>query len=113
MADKQNKTIVISLRLTHDEFSPFIKQIEESKLSKSAFFRNLVVDKTGSINIVVRDTANLLYLFNKCSNNINQLAMKVNSAHKNGTISDRKYSLFLNALLHIETLMKKAVEDAD
>lgn len=113
MAAKQKKEIVVSLRITPDEFSPFEKQIKESQLSRSAFFRKLVLDKQGSINIEVKDTSQLLYLFNKSSNNINQLALKVNVSHKNGTISDRKYTLFLNALLNIEALMKKAVEDAD
>jgi hypothetical protein len=113
MAAKQNKEVVISLRITPDEFSPFAKQIEESKLSRSAFFRKVVLDKSSFINIEVKDTRKLLYLFNKSSNNINQLALKVNVAHKNGKISDRKYSLFLNALLNIESLMKKAVEDAN
>ncbi|MGN2498889.1 plasmid mobilization protein [Serratia nevei] len=113
MAVKQNKEIVVSLRITSDEYSPFEKQIKESKLSRSAFFRKLVLDKKDFINIEVKDTKQLLYLFNKSSNNINQLALKVNVAHKSGTISDRKYTLFLNALLNIESLMKKAVEDAD
>ncbi|EAN8371325.1 molybdopterin-guanine dinucleotide biosynthesis protein MobC, partial [Salmonella enterica] len=38
---------------------------------------------------------------------------KINSAHKKGIISERKYTLLLNALINIESLMKKAVEDAD
>lgn len=113
MASKQNKVIVISLRITSDEFSPFASQIEESKLSRSAFFRKLIFDKKGLVQIEVKDTRRLLYLFNKSSNNLNQLALKINSAHKNGIISDKKYSLLLNALLNVESLMKKAVEDAD
>uniref|UniRef100_UPI0036D9968B plasmid mobilization protein n=1 Tax=Photorhabdus sp. RM322S TaxID=3342825 RepID=UPI0036D9968B len=113
MAAKQKKEIVVSLRITPDEFSLFEKQIKESQLSRSAFFRKLVLDKKDFINIEVKDTRQLLYLFNKSSNNINQLALKVNVSHKNGTISDKKYILFLNALLNIEALMKKAVEDAD
>lgn len=113
MAAKHKKEMVVSLRITPDEFLPFEKQIKESQLSRSAFFRKLVLDKQGSINIEVKDTRQLLYLFNKSSNNINQLALKVNVAHKNGIISDRKYTLFLNALYNIESLMKKAVEDAD
>ncbi len=113
MAAKQNKDIVVSLRLSRDEFSPFEQQIKESKLSRSAFFRRLVLDKKNFITIEVKDTRQLLYLFNKSSNNINQLAFKVNVAHKNGRISDSKYTLFLNALLNIESLMKKAVTDAD
>lgn len=113
MAAKENKAIVVSLRITSAEFLPFESQIRESKLSRSSFFRKLILDKQGVINIEVKDTRKLLYLFNKSSNNINQLALKINTAHKNGTISDKKYSLLLNALLSIESLMQKAVEDAD
>ncbi|ECG8212231.1 hypothetical protein FX392_19565 [Salmonella enterica] len=113
MAAKQNKDIVVSFRLMRDEFSPFEQQIKESQLSRSAFFRKLALSKGDSINIEVKDIGKLLYLFNKSSNNINQLALKINSAHKKGIISERKYTLLLNALINIESLMKKAVEDAD
>lgn len=113
MADKQNKVIVVSFRLTRDEFSPFEEQVKKSQLSRSAFFRKLSLSKSDGINIEVKDTTKLLYLFNKSSNNINQLALKINAAHKNGTISERKYTLLLNALINISSLMKKVVEDAD
>lgn len=113
MAAKQNKEVVISLRLTRDEFSAYEQQIKEAQLSRSAFFRKLVLSKKELINIEVKDTKQLLYLFNKSSNNINQLALKVNYAHKKGVISDKKYTLFLNALLNISALMRKAVDDAD
>lgn len=113
MAAKQNKDIGISFRLTRDDFSPFEQQIKDAQLSRSAFFRKLVLSKSEFINIEVKDTKQLLYLFNKSSNNINQLALKVNAAHKMGVITDRKYTLFLNALMNIESLMRKAVDDAD
>lgn len=113
MAARQNKDIVVSFRLMRDEFSLFEEQIKVSRLSRSAFFRKLTLSKSDSVHIEVKDTSKLLYLFNKSSNNINQLALKINSAHKNGIISERKYTLLLNALLNIESLMKKAVEDAD
>lgn len=113
MAAKQNKDIGISFRLTRDDFSPFEQQIKEAQLSRSAFFRKLVLSKSDFINIEVKDTKELLYLFNKSSNNINQLALKVNAAHKGGVISDKKYTLFLNALMNIESLMRKAVDNAD
>lgn len=113
MAAKQNKDIVVSLRISRDEFSPFEEQIRLSKLSRSAFFRKLVLEKSSFVKIEVKDTRQLLYIFNKASNNINQLAFKMNAAHKYGIISDKKYTLLLNALLNIEALMKKAVEDAN
>lgn len=113
MAARQNKDIVVSFRLMRDEFSLFEEQIKVSRLSRSAFFRKLALSKSDSVHIEVKDTSKLLYLFNKSSNNINQLALKINSAHKNGIISEKKYTLLLNALLNIESLMKKAVEDAD
>lgn len=102
MAAKQNKDIVVSLRLSRDEFSPFEQQIKESKLSRSAFFRRLVLDKKNFITIEVKDTRQLLYLFNKSSNNINQLAFKVNVAHKmvEYQIANTRYFLMRFSILN-------------
>lgn len=113
MVVKQNKDIILALRVTSEEYSPFKDEIKASKLTRSAYFRKLLMSKKGTVIINVKDTRELLYKVNKAGNNINQLALKVNMAHKNGTISDKKYTLFLNALLSIEALMKKAVENAD
>ncbi|RMT27412.1 Relaxosome component, partial [Pseudomonas savastanoi] len=52
-----------------------------------------------------QDYHRLLFFYNKTSNNINQLAHKVNSAHRNGIISEKTYTLWLNKLTAIEALL--------
>jgi hypothetical protein len=113
---KANKDIVVSLRLTEEEYSLFADKIEQSSLTRSAFFRNLIMSKSDSVNIEVKDLTavrELLYIVNKSGNNINQLALRVNAAHKNGLLSDSKFSLFINVLINIQSLLKKAVEYAN
>lgn len=111
--EKNNKDVVISLRISAEDFSLFANKIETSKMSRSAFFRNIVLSKTNNINITVKNTDKLLYYFNKAGNNINQLAKNANIAYRNGKVSDKKYTMYLNVLINIESLLKKALDDAD
>lgn len=55
----------------------------------------------------------LLYLFNKTSNNINQLAYRANSDHQAGIISDNTYTGILAELHTLTYYMKAALKDAD
>ncbi|KEJ68997.1 bacterial mobilization family protein [Escherichia coli 5-366-08_S1_C1] len=43
----------------------------------------------------------LLRLFNKSSNNINQIAKKINTEYRNGFISESTYLRYLNVLVNI------------
>lgn len=55
----------------------------------------------------------LLYLFNKTSNNINQLAYRANSDHQAGIISDDTYTRILAELHTLAHYMKASLKDAD
>ncbi|HFS2922624.1 TPA: hypothetical protein ACHYKN_005297, partial [Escherichia coli] len=55
--DKINRDVVISLRLTEKEFGDFVDDIKKSQLSRSAFFRKLILEKSSSVVINVNNTA--------------------------------------------------------
>ncbi|EGT7548990.1 hypothetical protein JFO90_005514, partial [Escherichia coli] len=59
--DKVNRDVVISLRLTEKEFSDFVDDIKKSQLSRSAFFRKLILERSSSVVIKVNNTAPLVY----------------------------------------------------
>lgn len=109
--DKINRDVVISLRLTEKEFSDFVDDIKKSQLSRSAFFRKLILEKSSSVVINVNNTAPLVYHFNKAGNNLNQLAYKVNSAFLMGHISESLYVRVLNCLVDIRELLMTGVNN--
>ncbi|EPS0102774.1 plasmid mobilization protein, partial [Escherichia coli] len=110
--DKVNRDVVISLRLTEKEFSDFVDDIKKSQLSRSAFFRKLILERSSSVVIKVNNTAPLVYHFNKAGNNLNQLAYKVNSAFLMGRISESLYVRVLNALVDIRELLMAGIKNA-
>lgn len=55
----------------------------------------------------------LIYLFNKTSNNINQLAHRANVDFNAGTISEATYSGILNQLELMGRYMKAVINDVD
>lgn len=109
--DKINRDVVISLRLTEKEFGDFVDDIKKSQLSRSAFFRKLILEKSSSVVINVNNTAPLVYHFNKAGNNLNQLAYKVNSAFLMGRISESLYVKVLNCLVDIRELLMTGVNN--
>jgi hypothetical protein len=113
-AEKLGKPI--SFRPTVVEEEIVLKKIAASGLTKSAFFRECVL--TNRTQIIARpktshDKSRLLYLFNKTSNNINQLAHKTNLAHKEGTVSSELYKKLLLELHSLSHLMKAVIKDVD
>jgi len=55
----------------------------------------------------------LIYLFNKASNNLNQLAHTANAAELAGTVTPATYAGILAELQTLADVMKKAIRDAD
>lgn len=55
----------------------------------------------------------LLYLFNKTSNNMNQLAHAANAAELAGTVTPATYAGILASLHALEEMMQRAIDHAD
>lgn len=116
MADKKNKSKMYSFRLTDEEAAIFEEKIAASQMSKSEFFREVFINS--NVNLTVKsapskDYQRLLFLVNKSSNNLNQLAHKVNSHHMQGRVTDKLYRKYLNCLINIRDLLLAGVDDAD
>lgn len=113
-ADKLTRPV--SFRLTAADHAAYLAKVEASGLKPSAFFRNAVL--TNKTQIVARgkvspERGRLVYLMNKASNNINQLAHRANADNLTGVISEETYGRILSELQVLATVMKRAVVDAD
>lgn len=84
---------MVGLRFTEEEFEPFKKAIEALGLTKSEFFRLLCINQLdpnihSKVNSDKHDR--ILFLVNKTSNNINQIAKQINIAFKENTITEKQ-----------------------
>lgn len=114
--EAEKLTSPVSFRLTAADRAAYLAKVGASGMRPSAFFRECVLgNKT---QIVARtkssgDKDRLVYLFNKASNNMNQLAHRANADHLAGVVSDATYSRILDELQSLALLMKRGIKDAD
>lgn len=104
----------VSFRLTEADHKNYLAKVEASGMKPSEFFRECVL--TNKTQVIERpktsgDKKRLLYLFNKTSNNINQLAHRANSDYLNGVVSEKTYSKMLLELEHLSRYMKAVIND--
>jgi len=109
-------TVPVSFRLTKTERLDYLAKCEAAGLSPSDFFRDCVL--TNRTQIVARpkasaDRQRLLYLVNKTSNNLNQLAHRANSDHLAGKLSETKYEEMIDSLETIARFLKATIPHVD
>ena len=106
----------VSFRLTAADHAAYLAKVEASGLKPSEFFRECVLQNRTQVVArvpVSSDKRRLLYLFNKTSNNMNQLAHAANAAELAGTATPATYAGILAELQAIADAMREAVENAD
>ncbi|KAG1323446.1 hypothetical protein G6F63_012991 [Rhizopus arrhizus] len=109
-------TRTVSFRLTLPDPATYLAKASAAGVKPSEFFRDAVL--TNRTQVVARvqpssDKRRLIYLFNKASNNLNQLAHTANAAELAGTVTPATYAGILAELQALADLMKKAIRDAD
>jgi len=112
-AHKEKKEIVITFRLSESEYAPYKKLINDSGFKKSRVMREIFIAKAGNTSLPktqTKDNKRLVFLANKTSNNINQLARKLNAAYKDGTVNANTYTLLLNNLINVERSFFNAIK---
>ncbi|EGH9360856.1 MobC family plasmid mobilization relaxosome protein [Salmonella enterica] len=104
---------VISVRLTEEEYEPFKKILESTEVSKSEFFRMVLLSRVSDLPTkpkVTPEYKRCLFFFNKTSNNINQIAKRINIDAKKGAVTDSTYRRIMNTLISINALLSGALE---
>ncbi|MGR3990476.1 mobilization protein [Vibrio harveyi] len=113
--DIKNQRIIF--RVTEDEKKAFLKKVEDAQTTASDLLRERVLKD--EYFIVARepkasiDKQKLLYLYNKTSNNMNQLAHQANSHNQAGTLNDQQFKQILVNLITIRNLLKSGIEYVD
>lgn len=109
-------THVASFRLSENDYLLYREKMKYSGLKPSEFFRVAVL--TNKIKIVARSKSNtdknrLHFICNKTSNNLNQLARRVNTDHICERISELTYMQVLQELRAINKYMKMCLQNVD
>ncbi|UCQ29630.1 relaxosome protein (plasmid) [Edwardsiella tarda] len=100
---------VISIRLTDEEYQPFKELLETTEFGKSEFFRALILNRIHQIPAkpkVTQDYKRCLSYLHKTSNNMNQIARRLNTDNAKGIISDTLYKKLLNSLIGIRNSLQ-------
>lgn len=106
----------VSFRLTKIDHAAFVAKVSSSGLRESSFLRDCVLGNKTQIVAKEKssiDKGRLLYLFNKVSNNVNQLAHRVNSDHLAGKVNEATYERLLTELQAVTQYMKATLKNAD
>jgi hypothetical protein len=103
----------VSFRLPKAERAIWDEKVAASGLTASEFFRELVLKNRTQVVARARpnaDAKRMLYLFNKASNNMNQLAHRANQDHRAGLVSESTYAGILAELSELRRLMLADIE---
>jgi len=106
----------VSFRLAKADHAAFVAKVEASGMKESAFLRDCVLNNKTQIVAKAKtsvDVTRLLYLCNKVSNNVNQLAHRVNTDHLAGKVNEATYESLLFELHAVTQYMKVALKNAD
>jgi hypothetical protein len=106
----------IAFRLSDADRKVYLDKVNRSGLTQSEFFRQAVL--TNRTQVIARpvcsaDRKRLLYIFNKTSNNLNQIAHRANSEHVSGELSEDTYEQLLTQLQMISRYLRCTLEKVD
>lgn len=113
MADEEKKSRTISFRVTDDVYAEFEHQCSTSNISKSELFRDYITKN--KLQVIARpgmsrDAKRAVFLVQKASNNINQLAHRANAEHRAGVLSEQTFLAISNQLGQIATMLQDSAD---
>jgi hypothetical protein len=105
----------VAFRLSGADYAAYKDRVAASGLSPSEFFRECVL--TNRTEIIARpvmtdERREVLYLLSKASNNINQLAHRINTDNRAGILNEKTYLEIADSLVQLTTTLK-ALGDVD
>jgi len=99
----------VAFRLTKTDHDDYLSKVTGSGLSPSEFFRDAVLSNKTEIIAKPKadeDKKRLIFLINKASNNVNQLAHRANADHAAGLTSQETYVDILQELQAFNRYLK-------
>lgn len=113
--DKSELTRVYSFRTTEEGGAAWDKKIARSGYTKSEFFRKAVQDNQTEIvekPVATRDAKRAVFLLAKASNNLNQIAHRINAEHRAGKLSESTFARILDRLDQLNQLLLSQAKEA-
>lgn len=111
----KNKRIIF--RVTESEYEVFKQKVAEANMTASELLRTRILQDEWYVLAKPPKTSvdkrALLYLFNKTSNNLNQVAHLGNSANKGGVLNQKTFERILAALIVIRDQLKGGLARVD
>lgn len=114
---KEPKNCRIIFRVTETEKKAFQAKVATANTTESGLLRERILND--EYYIVARepkasvDKKKLTMLYNKSSNNLNQLAHQANSHNLKGTLNDKLFEQILVSLKATQKELKKGVDFVD
>lgn len=113
MLKKRTKDRVVSFRFTEEQYAPHEEIMKRTGVKASVYFRELLLTKNPVFKEASAADERLVFIFNKSSNNLNQVAKRVHQAHHRGIISQALFIKLCNMLNSIRDLLLAGVDRAD
>ncbi|MGF1903530.1 plasmid mobilization protein [Aliivibrio salmonicida] len=113
---KSLTTTYIGFRLLNEEYDKFTKKAEKANMTLIEFLREAILKNK---SMVVRKETNsldkqqLIFLYRKTSNNLNQLTKQVHINNKAGTLTKADMDKAINHLGSIRALLEKGIDNVN
>lgn len=113
---KELSTIHVQARLTPSEYEPFKRIIAITGIKKATLFKKVILSNRNNADISVDQPdeteaqRRLVFLANKTSNNINQIAKRLNQAYRGEVVSERNYLKIMNDLIGVRSVFEKGMD---
>ena len=111
--NKEISSVHIQFKITPSEYVPYDNILVATGMTRAALFKMIVLNKEVVLklgNEGKEERDRLVFLSNKASNNINQIAKNVNQAYRGGVINESLYVQTLNNLISLEKLFSGAID---
>jgi len=106
--EREKLTNTISFRVNRKDFDDFEGKRLAAGASKSAFYRDHVARNTTRViaaPIPTSDAKRAVFLLQKSSNNLNQLAHRANVANRSDQLADATFEALLDQLQQLNQFM--------
>ncbi|PCD85915.1 plasmid mobilization relaxosome protein MobC [Vibrio mediterranei] len=113
---KEVSTVHVQAKLTPSEYEPFKQLIEITGLKKATLIKKVILSNKNNVFCVekskeeIESKKRMLFLANKASNNINQIAKRLNQAYRGEIVSERNYRQIMNDLVGVRATFEKGVD---
>lgn len=113
-SDAEKLTKTVAFRLTEADYSAYRAKFLASGMSQSEFFREYILTNTTQVvarPVASSDSKRAVFLLQKASNNINQLAYRANSDNLMGVLTEKTFSSILSQLERLNRFLFSQVEE--